>query len=59
MPALHREQIDMRVLVSIVTAALLGASGVVVAQETVRHGIQIGALGALRTTLPEAGAKQV
>jgi len=27
------------------------------AAETVRHGIQIGALGALRTTLPDAGKK--
>jgi len=27
------------------------------AQDTVRHGIQIGALGALRTTLPEVGKK--
>jgi len=29
----------------------------VYAADTVRHGIQIGALGALRTTLPEAGKK--
>lgn len=35
----------------------LGSSGVAFAQDVVRHGIQIGALGALRVTLPEVGAK--
>jgi NitT/TauT family transport system substrate-binding protein len=34
---------------------LMGSSAS--AAETVRHGIQIGALGALRTTLPDAGKK--
>jgi NitT/TauT family transport system substrate-binding protein len=39
-------------------AALPGAmGGRAFAADTVRHGIQIGALGALRTTLPSAGKK--
>lgn len=41
-------------------AAVLAASVIasnVTAQDVVRHGIQIGALGALRTTLPEVAGK--
>ena len=44
----------MRIFVVMLLAALAGA---VSAQDVVRHGIQIGALGALRTTLPEVAPK--
>ncbi len=47
----------MRILVAVALAVFLGAPHPALAQDTVRHGIQIGALGALRTTLPEVGAK--
>jgi len=43
----------MRILVLLLTLFAGGA----LAQDVVRHGIQIGALGALRTTLPEVAAK--
>jgi len=45
----------MRILIAL--AALLCTAGPAAAQDVVRHGIQIGALGALRTTLPEVAAK--
>lgn len=48
----------MRVIVSLLSAFFAFTCAVASAQETVRHGIQIGALGALRTTIAEAGAKQ-
>lgn len=38
-------------------AAFLAVSGPVLAQQVVREGLQIGALGALRTTLPEVAGK--
>jgi NitT/TauT family transport system substrate-binding protein len=44
----------MRIFVAMLLAAL---AGTVSAQDVVRHGIQIGALGALRTTLPEVAGK--
>lgn len=47
----------MRSFGALVFAALLGFCGLAVAQDVVRHGIQIGALGALRTTLPEMAPK--
>jgi len=43
----------MRILVLLLTLF----AGSALAQDVVRHGIQIGALGALRTTLPEVAAK--
>ncbi len=48
----------MRIIViALWLAASLLAAGPALAQDTVRHGIQIGALGALRTTLPEVAGK--
>lgn len=47
----------MRTLIALLLTALLGAASPASAQDTVRHGIQIGALGALRTTLPLVAAK--
>jgi NitT/TauT family transport system substrate-binding protein len=44
----------MRILIALLLAALAGTAS---AQDVVRHGIQIGALGALRTTLPGVAAK--
>ena len=44
----------MRIVIALLLWAL---AGTVSAQDVVRHGIQIGALGALRTTLPEVAAK--
>jgi len=43
----------MRILVLLLTLF----AGSALAQDVVRHGIQIGALGALRTTLPEVAAR--
>ncbi|MCW5770095.1 MAG: ABC transporter substrate-binding protein [Rhodospirillaceae bacterium] len=37
--------------------AIAAATGPAAAEDIVRHGVQIGALGALRTTLPEIGKK--
>lgn len=44
------------VVAGIATVGLV-ISTIASAQDVVRHGIQIGALGALRTTLPQAGAR--
>jgi NitT/TauT family transport system substrate-binding protein len=48
----------MRLFISLLFATLVGAAGQASAQDTVRHGIQIGALGALRSTLPEVAGRQ-
>lgn len=42
---------------AVLFAAVASAPAHVAAQDVVRHGIQIGALGALRTTLPDIGKK--
>lgn len=46
-----------RIIGCLAFAATLLASGPSLAQDTIRSGIQIGALGALRTSLPEVSAK--
>jgi len=50
------EEVPMKLFLSI-AALLFGAVGSALAQDVVRHGIQIGALGALRSTLPEIGLR--
>jgi NitT/TauT family transport system substrate-binding protein len=47
----------MKTLIALMLGALIGAAAPAAAQDTIRHGIQIGALGALRTTLPLVAAK--
>lgn len=47
----------MRTLIALMLTALIGAAAPASAQDPIRHGIQIGALGALRTTLPLVAAK--
>ena len=42
---------------TVAAGGLVGSGLEAFAAETVTHGIQIGALGALRTTLPEIGKK--
>ena len=53
----HHRSRARRIGASIAALATALAAAGVAAQDVVRHGIQIGALGALRTTLPEIGAK--
>jgi NitT/TauT family transport system substrate-binding protein len=50
-------QIRFKTLLATAAVVGLALSASASAQDVVRHGIQIGALGALRTTLPEVGKK--